>query len=290
MLNTFKFYGANRIFEIPDRSALLPVSWSHGVIWGKYDPGVLFSQQDSLASLHLVANEDEYEICPFEGKKIIAGLPIIYHHTTATDNLCIDRLYIPRHGISGESLVNELDQLAETADKIGACSVLIPATDFNRLCKSEDICLHNGIKFFKGAHSGDPSSLSRIASIFKSTKIISTDCLGSHIYYGALFECSLEVSTNSLEFMSKSKIDRVLRSYPTSRKQIMEDYFLDKETKICQLNRFLSLNKNDQYNLAARICGLDFKDLSISESINFELLDIFSYRLKLFTEKFLSKW
>ena len=90
--------------------------------------------------------------------------------------------------------------------------------------------------------------------------------------------------------MAKSRIDQVLRSYPRNRKLIMEEYFLDKETKIRQLNRFLSVSKNDQYNLALRICGLDFKDETIAKRLSFKIQDISKYRVKLFSEKLLSKW
>ena len=289
MLNTFKFYGANRIFKIPDQRALIPVSWSHGIIWGEFDPGVLFSQQDSLASVHLLANEDEFKMCPFNGKKIITGLPIIYHLANANDHLGIDRLYVPRHGISGEGFRNDLDQLTQNAHEIGACSVLLAVPEFYRLSKTEDSFVYNGIKFLKGAHSSDPSSLSRIASIFKSTKIVYTDCLGSHIYYGSLFGCSLEVSTDSIEIMDKLKIARVLKSYPRSHRQVMEEYFLNQGSKLRQLNGFLSLNKINQFDVAARICGLEYHDLSVFNSVRFNLIEVISYRCNLLFKKIISK-
>lgn len=292
MLNSFLFYGANRILGRSRGLFLEPVSWTHGTGWGNFSLGVTFSGYDRFAILHLVSNDDRYDLLTNAGITNVhkVGLPICYIMSNYSDMTAIrdKRLYVPSHSIKGQVETKRIETYISIAERAKCNAVLLPADRYNNIISNKTVSkVINGISFYKGAHATDPISLERVCEVFSKCHVVYTDVLGSHIHYATSLGCEVEIDIDQIKFLAKGEIENRLSHYTGARKTEMLKYWNDNATKVDEINKFVRLNKYDKEQYSKNKIGLQHKRTldELNSLFTYTVRDTAAYNMKVLNEK-----
>lgn len=292
MMSSSQFYGAGQF--LPKRRGLLPnASWTHGIIFRPFSPYQIISREDSVFDYHLVTDEIEAEIAGEAFDNVLpVGLPFahVYHNLYIRDqHRDLNRLFLSSHSIRGES-GSSLQDLVRRAEALECDAIVLPGHQFELAFGGRlDEAIVSRIRVFRGAYARDFGSYRRIVSLFSRTKVLVTDCVGSHIYYAAACECHLEceladVTENFIREKTRAVLLGLKEPWRSSMAKHLDDYKITESI----VSHFLQCSQTQKYEIALERIGYKFignLENTRNEVLKSSLPSLFIKNLKLLSTK-----
>lgn len=262
MMSSSQFYGAGEF--LGKRRGLLPnASWTHGVIFCPVSPYQIISREDSIFDYHLVTDEIQADIARQVFDNVMpVGLPFAHAFDRSYCPLAvrdIDRLFLSSHSIRGEKETS-VQSIIKIAREFDCSSIILPGRQFESVfgCPLSEVT-YADMQIFKGASPKDYESYKRIISIFSRTKMLVTNCAGSHIYYAAACDCEIECElTEVAESTIYEKKKAGLIGLKEPWRSAIEAHFNDYRKTETMAWEFSNFSRCAQKEMALKKIGYEF--------------------------------
>jgi hypothetical protein len=224
--NEVDYYGIRKY--IYNKFGIVPhgrsyVSWRHG--WYYY-PEVLNREMivltNQFCKVHLIHNNRIADFFKSIGETnfVKVGMPYIYLDEPVT-LIPNSLLVMPNHNVrvtsfarKNDELIRFLDKIYDQKDSFDLIVVVIYGADFERY---KDIFeRYKKFLFVEGANKDDGNSLLRIYKLLHSFENLASNCIGSHVLYGAYSNCKVSIDKDTFVEPDIKQLQKtpLYRSYP----------------------------------------------------------------------------